>query len=164
MGETHINYQQPLITESVLQTLLKDNGPRDVSEEFWDLMGPGLDTALLEEKDIKTLKERVKINVINILMKYPEYEWDNLYITEVIANNPGDPPTIKKHKIYPDLEDKLINKICLVKGTRGKNGNLLEKLTTSSSRVFSENMINQQQYSFTPPEEKKKGILSGWRK
>lgn len=160
-------FQQPTLTEPILRELLSDGAPKDITREFWDLMGMGLDTALLEDSDVRTLKLRIRIAIRNILMKYPEWEWDNLYIDEVIEGRPGEPPIIRKHKIYPDLEDKLINKICLVKGTRGKHGNLLEKLTTSNARVFSESIVNNPYENYMPQEQtqqKSRGILSGWRK
>ena len=159
-------FQQPSLSEPILRELLDDGAPQDISDEFWDLMGMGLDTALLEESDVRTLKLRIRIAIRNILMKYPEWEWDNLYITEIKERRPGEPPIIKKHKIYPDIEDKLINKICLVKGTRGKHGNLLEKLTTSNARVFSESIVSNPYENFMPQQQqnKKSGLLSNWRK
>jgi len=168
MAENQINYVQPTLTEPIVQSILKDGAPAEISNEFWDLMGPGLDTALLEEYEVKTLRKRIRVNIRNILFQYPESEWDRLSVTEVISpREPGQKPIIKKHKIYPDLEDKLINKISLVKGSRGKHGNLLEKLTTATSRVFNENFIRQD----TPINMEQSGnnnlinkLTRGWRK
>ena len=130
------------------------DGPTEMKRKFWALMGPGLDTALLSDGDRLTLTSRCKLSVYDELAKYPEANWDGCQVACEYTDRNGN-PFIIKHLLMEQALNQLVDKVVMVKGTRGREGFFLTHLTTSHTKSDVKQISEQTARTEAQPKEKK---------
>lgn len=134
-------YQTAVLTPELVNTLVRDDSPPILSENFWTFLGVDIPVSVILSFDFKNILDMVDLEFINMLEEYPEDEWENVAIVEyqerIITTEDGE--KIKKMipvkaynliETWQKMHDKTYLKMC-----RAREGFTLKRLTENRSII-----------------------------
>ena len=82
MSEEGKVYLTTSLQPDTIDRIVKDDSPAILFSEFWPFLGVDIPIANLKEHDFRRILLKVRRQILNILERYPEDEWDNIIIVE----------------------------------------------------------------------------------
>lgn len=141
-------YQITSLSPDVIDRIVVDDSPTILYDEFWAFLGVDIPIANIQEHDFKIIRLMVRRQILNILERYKEDEWDKIMIVEYeyipqkdddgnLVMNGDKPVLIKRQKavyrlveLINSLDSKVYVKLC-----RARDGFTLNSLTVERQQI-----------------------------
>ena len=75
-------YQTTTLTPGIVETMIMDDSPEMIFNNFWAFLGIDIPIADIQPWDFENVLDRVQQICIEILEEYPEEMWDKLEIIQ----------------------------------------------------------------------------------
>ena len=146
-------YQVTNLSPDLIDRVVIDDSPKILFDEFWPFMGVDIPIANIQEHDFKIIRLMARRQILNILERYCEKDWDKIAVIEyelvpktgadgkiIIDNSNPDKPKAEYERkevrryliveLINSLDAKLYTKLC-----RAKEGFTLNALTVDRTQI-----------------------------
>lgn len=97
-------YQTATIPGNVLEKLIVDDSPGIFMNKFWEFLGVDIRIADIKPWDFDNVLDMVDVAFVNILMEFPETEWNKVVMVEykrIAVIDPNNPKNVLGFKMEP---------------------------------------------------------------